>query len=100
VISLVGLGLLCWLAFFNTGTLSLMDKTEALFREVGHQRCCANDWFTPYWNNELFFVLSVWGYWMVGFSVSESSSCSEWAARLPVALAASSVVCKLAWLLL
>jgi len=92
VISLVGLGLLCWLAFFNhLGTLSLMDKTEALFVEVGHQMMLRNDWVTPYWNNELFFDYPVWGYWMVGLSF-RIFGVSEWAARLPVALAASSVV--------
>ncbi|MCP9799414.1 glycosyltransferase family 39 protein [Synechococcus sp. RedBA-s] len=89
-----GLGylLLCWLAFFqNLGSLSLMDKTEALFVEVGHQMLERGDWITPMWNGELFFDYPVWGYWMVGLSF-RLFGVSEWAARLPVALAASAVV--------
>jgi hypothetical protein len=38
LVSGLGYLLLCWLAFFqNLGSLSLMDKTEALFVEVGRQ---------------------------------------------------------------
>ena len=48
--------MLCWLAFFNgLGALGLMDKTEALFVEVGHQMLIRNDWVTPWWNGERFF---------------------------------------------
>lgn len=84
--------LLCWLAFFqNLGSLSLMDKTEALFVEVGRQMVERGDWITPMWNGELFFDYPVWGYWMVALSF-RLFGVSEWAARLPVALAASAVV--------
>jgi len=91
-LSLLGLALLCWLAFFNgLGTLGLMDKTEALFVEVGHQMHLRNDWVTPWWNGERFFDYPVWGYWMVALAF-RLFGLSAWAARLPVALAASSVV--------
>ena len=84
--------LLCWLAFFQgLGSLGLMDKTEALFVEVGHQMLERGDWITPWWNGERFFDYPVWGYWMVGLSF-QLFGVSEWAARLPVALAASAVV--------
>jgi 4-amino-4-deoxy-L-arabinose transferase-like glycosyltransferase len=84
--------LLCWLAFFNgLGELGLMDKTEALFVEVGHQMLQRDDWVTPWWNGERFFDYPVWGYWMVALSF-RLFGVSEWAARLPVALAASAVV--------
>jgi 4-amino-4-deoxy-L-arabinose transferase-like glycosyltransferase len=84
--------LLCWLAFFNgLGELGLMDKTEALFVEVGHQMLQREDWVTPWWNGERFFDYPVWGYWMVALSF-RLFGVSEWAARLPVALAASAVV--------
>ncbi|MDM7953300.1 MAG: glycosyltransferase family 39 protein [Cyanobium sp. CZS 25K] len=84
--------LLCWLAFFQgLGSLGLMDKTEALFVEVGHQMLERGDWVTPWWNGERFFDYPVWGYWMVGLSF-RLFGVSEWAARLPVALAASAVV--------
>ncbi|MFN9660126.1 MAG: ArnT family glycosyltransferase [Cyanobacteriota bacterium] len=86
------MGLLCWLAFFNgLGALGLMDKTEALFVEVGHQMLTRNDWVTPWWNGERFFDYPVWGYWMVALSF-RWFGVSPWAARLPVALAASAVV--------
>ena len=90
--SLLWLALLCWLAFFNgLGTLGLMDKTEALFVEVGHQMLQRDDWVTPWWNGRTFFDYPVWGYWMVALSF-RIFGISPWAARLPVALAASAVV--------
>ena len=92
VLSGLWLLLLCWLAFFQgLGSLGLMDKTEALFVEVGHQMLERGDWITPWWNGERFFDYPVWGYWMVGLSF-RLFGVSEWAARLPVALAASAVV--------
>jgi 4-amino-4-deoxy-L-arabinose transferase-like glycosyltransferase len=92
--ALVGLALLglCWLALFNgLGTLGLMDKTEALFVEVGHQMLERGDWITPWWNGERFFDYPVWGYWMVAQSFRWFGP-TEWAARLPVALAATATV--------
>jgi len=90
--SVLWLSLLCWLAFFNgLGTLGLMDKTEALFVEVGHQMLQRDDWVTPWWNGKTFFDYPVWGYWMVALSF-RLFGISPWAARLPVALAASAVV--------
>ncbi len=91
---LVGLALvvICWLAFFHgLGSLGLTDKTEALFVEVGHQMLLRDDWVTPWWNGEHFFDYPVWGYWMVALAF-KLFGVSEWAARLPVALAASAVV--------
>ena len=88
----LGLALLCWLAFFQgLGALGLTDKTEALFVEVGHQMAIRQDWVTPWWNGERFFDYPVWGYWMVALSF-KLFGVSAWAARLPVALAASAVV--------
>ncbi len=90
--SALALLLLCWLAFFHgLGALGLMDKTEALFVEVGHQMHQRGDWVTPWWNGERFFDYPVWGYWMVALSF-RLFGVSPWAARLPVALAASAVV--------
>ena len=84
--------LVCWLAFFNgLGALGLTDKTEALFVEVAREMLARNDWVTPWWNGERFFDYPVWGYWMVVGSF-RLFGISEWAARLPAALAASAVV--------
>ncbi len=92
VLTILWLLLLCYLAFFQgLGSIGLMDKTEALFVEVGHQMLERGDWVTPWWNGERFFDYPVWGYWMVGLSF-RLFGVSEWAARLPVALAASAVV--------
>jgi 4-amino-4-deoxy-L-arabinose transferase-like glycosyltransferase len=83
---------LCWLAFFNgLGSLGLMDKTEALFVEVAHQMVLRHDWVTPWWNGQTFFDYPVWGYWMVARSFLWFGT-TEWAARLPVALAATATV--------
>jgi len=87
---------LCILAFFQQlGTLGLMDKTEGLFVEVARQMADSGDWVTPRWNGATFFDYPVWGYWMVALSF-RLFGLSEWAARLPVALAASAVVLALA----
>ena len=86
--SALWLGLLSWLAFlWNLGSLGLMDKTEALFVEVGHQMYLTGDWITPRWNDQTFFDYPVWGYWLVALSF-KWLGVSEWAARLPVALSA------------
>ncbi|MEI6615884.1 MAG: glycosyltransferase family 39 protein [Cyanobium sp. ELA507] len=91
-LSLLWLALICWLAFFQgLGALGLMDKTEALFVEVGHQMLQRDDWVTPWWNGHPFFDYPIWGYWMVALSF-RWFGVSEGAARLPVALAASAVV--------
>ena len=51
VLSGLWLLLICWLAFFQgLGSVGLMDKTEALFVEVGHQMLERGDWITPWWN--------------------------------------------------
>ena len=84
--------LLCWLAFFQgLGDLGLTDKTEALFVEVAREMLERGDAVTPWWNGERFFDYPVWGYWMVAGSL-RLFGISAWAARLPVALAASAVV--------
>ena len=92
LISALGLAGLCWLVFFQgLGRLGLMDKTEALFVEVAHQMLQRGDWVTPWWNGRAFFDYPVGGYWLVALSL-RGFGLSAWAARLPVALAASSVV--------
>lgn len=91
-ISVLWLVVICWLAFFNgLGSLGLMDKTEALFVEVGRQMHERGEWITPWWNGRTFFDYPVWGYWMVALSF-RLFGISAWAARFPAALAASAVV--------
>ena len=92
LISIFWLVLISWIAFFwNLGVMGVMDKTEALFVEVAHQVYLTDDWITPRWNWQTFFDYPIWGYWMVALSF-KLFGVSEWAARLPVALAAIAVV--------
>lgn len=92
LVVMLALGGLCGLAFGqHLGSLGLMDKTEGLFVEIPRQMLITGDWVTPRWNGEIFFDYPVWGYWMVGLSF-RLFGVSEWAARLPVALAASATV--------
>jgi 4-amino-4-deoxy-L-arabinose transferase-like glycosyltransferase len=92
LVTLLGLFGLCWLAFFHgLGRLGLTDKTEALFVEVAHQMLQRGDWVTPFWNGQPFFDYPVGGYWLVALSL-RCFGLSSWAARLPVASAASAVV--------
>ena len=94
-LAVLGLLGLCFLAFFNQlGTLGLMDKTEGLFAEIPRQMLLTGDWVTPRWNGETFFDYPVWGYWMVAISFRVFGT-TEWAARLPAALAASFTVLAL-----
>jgi 4-amino-4-deoxy-L-arabinose transferase-like glycosyltransferase len=89
VLALLGL---CAVSLFNhLGSLGLMDKTEGLFVEVPRQMLESGDWVTPRWNGDTFFDYPVWGYWMVGLSF-RLFGITEWAARLPAALAATSTV--------
>ena len=92
LLALLALAALCGLLFGQQlGGLGLMDKTEGLFVEVPRQMVVSGDWVTPRWNGELFFDYPVWGYWMVALSF-RLFGVSEWAARLPAALAASATV--------
>ena len=92
LLSLLALAALCGLAYGQQlGSLGLMDKTEGLFVEIPREMLTTGDWITPRWNGELFFDYPVWGYWMVALSF-RMFGVSEWAARLPVALAASATV--------
>lgn len=92
LLALLALAGLCALAFGQQlGGLGLMDKTEGLFVEIPRQMLISGDWITPRWNGEIFFDYPVWGYWMVALSF-RLFGVSEWAARLPVALAASATV--------
>ena len=92
LISILWLVLISWIAFFwNLGVMGVMDKTEALFVEVAHQVYLTDDWITPRWNWQTFFDYPIWGYWMVALSF-KLFGVSEWAARLPVALAAIALV--------
>ena len=89
LLALLALAALCGLIFGQQlGALGLMDKTEGLFVEIPREMLVSGDWGTPRWNGELFFDYPVWGYWMVALSF-RLFGVSEWAARLPVALAAT-----------
>ncbi|MEB3312158.1 MAG: glycosyltransferase family 39 protein [Snowella sp.] len=92
MISILWLLLISWIGFFwNLGVLGVMDKTEALFVEVGHQVYLTNDWITPRWNWQTFFDYPIWGYWMVALSF-KVFGVSTWAARFPAALTAIALV--------
>ena len=92
LLALTALAGLCALAYGQElGSLGLMDKTEGLFVEIPREMLTTGDWITPRWNGELFFDYPVWGYWMVALSF-RLFGVSEWAARLPVALAATATV--------
>jgi 4-amino-4-deoxy-L-arabinose transferase-like glycosyltransferase len=92
LLALLALAALCGLIFGQQlGALGLMDKTEGLFVEIPREMLVSGDWVTPRWNGELFFDYPVWGYWMVALSF-RLFGVSEWAARLPVALAATATV--------
>ncbi len=92
ILSLLGLLLLCWLAFFHDlDGLGPVDKTEALQMEIARRMAASGDWTTPVWNGAPYFDKPVWPYWMGAISF-RWLGVTPWAARLPAALAASSLV--------
>jgi 4-amino-4-deoxy-L-arabinose transferase-like glycosyltransferase len=92
ILPVVWVLLLSWIAFFHRlGDIGLLDETEPLFVEAARQMAVTGDWITPQFNGLPRFDKPPLIYWlMVGaFRVF---GLSEWAARLPSALAGTALV--------
>lgn len=88
IVSLICIGIVCWLAFLmGLGNIGLIDKTEALYVEVARQMVLTGNWISPHWNGDYFYSYPAGGYWFLALSF-KIFGISEWAARFPVALSA------------
>lgn len=90
-LSVVGLVLLCGVAFFwNLGSIGLIDETEPLFAEAARQMTVTGDWITPYFNGETRFDKPPLIYWLMAIAY-QVLGVNEWSVRLPSALAATAL---------
>jgi len=68
------------------GSPGLYDPHEALYAEVAREMLTRGDWLTPYLNGTRYLDKPPLFYWLIGLSYL-AFGVSEFAARLPVALA-------------
>lgn len=92
ILPLVWVSLLSWIVFFHRlGHVGLLDETEPLFVEAARQMGLTGDWITPHFNGLPRFDKPPLIYWLMG-AAFRVFGLSEWAARLPSALAGTALV--------
>jgi 4-amino-4-deoxy-L-arabinose transferase-like glycosyltransferase len=77
--------------FWGIGDIGLIDETEPLFVEASRQMLVTGDWITPYFDGETRFDKPPLIYWLMVLCL-KAFGVSEWAARVPSALAALGTV--------
>lgn len=77
--------------FWGIGDIGLIDETEPLFVEASRQMLVTGDWITPYFDGETRFDKPPLIYWLMVLCF-KTFGVSEWAARVPSALAALGTV--------
>lgn len=77
-----------WCFFLGLGSLPLFDLDEGAFSEATREMLERGDFITTYLNGELRFDKPILIYWLQAIGVSQLGI-TEWAFRLPSALAAS-----------
>lgn len=79
------------LFFWHLNGYTLFNNTEAKQAEIARQMLIRQDWITPVYNGELYFDKPVLLHWLmaIGFALG---GLSEWAVRLPSAIAATLLV--------
>lgn len=105
--ALMGLFVLCLLLFgLRLGSVPLFDLDEALYVTCARQMVLGGDWVTPLLNSRPpydpslptvpFFEKPIFVYWAAAGSM-RLFGISEWAARLPVLLAALALTGAIVW---
>ncbi|MCG9893567.1 MAG: glycosyltransferase family 39 protein [Thermosynechococcaceae cyanobacterium MS004] len=84
--------------FWGIGDIGLIDETEPLFVEASRQMLLTGDWVTPYFDGETRFDKPPLIYWLMVLCF-KLFGVSEWAARLPSAIAAVGIVVFCYWVL-
>lgn len=86
------LAALCFLCFFfNLGAVSLFDFNEGLYVQAAREMYIRGDWITPTVNGHFFFDKPPLALWLDVASF-HLFGVNEFAARLPVAIAATALV--------
>jgi 4-amino-4-deoxy-L-arabinose transferase-like glycosyltransferase len=89
---ILGLGLLCGLAFwYRLGSTGLLDETEPLFAESARQMTVTGNWITPYFNGLPRYDKPPLIYWLMAIAY-KIGGVNEWSVRIPSAIAASLLV--------
>jgi 4-amino-4-deoxy-L-arabinose transferase-like glycosyltransferase len=77
--------------FWGMGDIGLIDETEPLFVEASRQMLLTGDWVTPYFDGVTRFDKPPLIYWLMVLCF-KVFGVSEWAARVPSALAALGII--------
>ncbi|KAK4530367.1 hypothetical protein CCYA_CCYA04G1224 [Cyanidiococcus yangmingshanensis] len=86
------LSLICYLQFLvGNGSFSIMDNTEPKFAVCAKNMLKSGNWLIPRWNGRVRFDKPPLVYWLQAVCYSLFGY-TEWATRLPTAIAASAVV--------
>lgn len=85
------LGVSLFLFVFKLWSFGLLDVDEPRYAEAAREMIESNNWITPYFNYVVRFDKPVLFYWLIAFSY-KIFGVTEFAARLPSALMALSVV--------
>jgi 4-amino-4-deoxy-L-arabinose transferase-like glycosyltransferase len=82
----------CYVQFFyGNGSFSIMDNTEPKFAVCAKNMLKTGNWLIPHWNGRIRFDKPPLVYWLQALSYSLCGY-TEFATRLPTAIAASAVV--------
>ena len=85
------------LFFFRLGVPGLMDPDEGRYAEIAREMLLLKDWLIPHLNLVPYLEKPPLVYWLTSLSFS-ALGLTEWAARLPAALAALAGVYLAFWL--
>ena len=88
ILAIAALAVLCWFVLFqNLGGPALVEPDEGRNAEVAREILVLNDWITPHYNFTPYLDKPMFFYWLVA-GAYKLFGVSEFAARLPSALAA------------
>ena len=81
------MALAAFVLFFQLGTRGLSEPDEGRYAEVGREMVASGDWLVPRFNGIEHLSKPPVTYWLIAASL-KAFGVNEWAARLPVAIAA------------
>src|SRR5437867_5711825 len=88
------MALAAFVLFFQLGTRGLSEPDEGRYAEVGREMVASGDWLVPRFNGIEHLSKPPVTYWLIAASL-KAFGVNEWAARLPVAIAALATVVAL-----
>src|ERR1041385_9188672 len=76
----------------SAGAPALLDAIDSMYAEIAREMNVRGDWITPYANGFRYFEKPPLFYWLMSLSFAALGEASEFAARLPIALAVTALV--------